>query len=278
MKTAVIIPTYNESDNIKALAKEILALRLGPSTSRVVSPSALRQPFDGTQDKAQDAASLRMQGTSEQALDDIKLIIVDDNSPDGTGEIADELAKLYPGIKVIHRPAKLGLGTAYIAGFKEALASGADRIMTMDADFSHHPRYIPDLLAKNQDAQLVIGSRYVDGGGTVNWGLQRQILSKGANTFARLVLGLKAHDCTAGFRCYGRRVLESIELDKILSDGYSFLIEILYRCQRRGWAIGEVPIIFEDRRRGASKISRREIFKALYTVLCLGWDRVFSRD
>ena len=247
MKTiaiAVIIPTYNESGNIEALAKEILALRLG----------------------------------SGQALGDTtKIIIVDDNSPDGTGKIADELAKLYSGIKVIHRPAKLGLGTAYIAGFKEALALGADRILTMDADFSHHPRYIPDLVVKSRDAQLVIGSRYVDGGGTANWGLQRQILSKGANTFTRLVLGLKAHDCTGAFRCYRREVLESIELDKIFSDGYSFMIEVLYKCQQRGWEIGEVPIIFEDRRRGTSKISRREIFKALYTVLCLGWERVFSR-
>jgi dolichol-phosphate mannosyltransferase len=268
MKTAVIIPTYNESDNIEALAREILALRLGPSTSRVVSPSA----------------SLRMHlsngsgETSGQALGDItEIIIVDDNSPDGTGEIADELTKVYRGIKVIHRPAKLGLGTAHIAGFKEALAWGADRIVTMDADFSHHPRYIPDLLTRNRDAQLVIGSRYVDGGGTVNWGLQRQILSRGANTFARLVLGLKAHDCTAGFRCYRREVLESIELDEIFSNGYSFLIEMLFKCQRRGWEIGEVPIIFEDRRHGASKISRREIFKALYTVLCLGCKRIFRR-
>jgi dolichol-phosphate mannosyltransferase len=250
--TVVIIPTYNESDNIEALVKEILALRLG-----------LRR-----------AQSNR----SGRALDDItEIIIVDDNSPDGTGEIADELAKVYGGIKVIHRPAKLGLGTAHIAGFKEALALGADRIMTMDADFSHHPRYIPDLLARNRDAQLVIGSRYVDGGGTANWGLQRQILSRGANTFARLVLGLKAHDCTGAFRCYRREVLESIELDEIFSDGYSFLIEMLYKCQRQGWEIGEVPIIFEDRRRGASKISRREIFKALYTVLCLRGGSVFSR-
>ena len=258
MKTttiAVIIPTYNESDNIEALVKEILALR--------------------------SCSGWASGGTSGQALGDITeaiaIIIVDDNSPDGTGEIADELAKLYRGIRVIHRPAKLGLGTAHIVGFKEALALGADCIMTMDADFSHHPRYIPDLLAGNREAQLVIGSRYVDGASTVNWGLQRQILSRGANTFARLVLGLKAHDCTGAFRCYRRQVLESIELDEIFSDGYSFLIEMLYKCQRRGWQIGEVPITFEDRRHGASKVSPREIFKELYTVLCLRWGSVFSR-
>jgi len=243
MKTAIIIPTYNESDNIEALTKEILALR----------PASGETPGNTTE-----------------------VIIVDDNSPDGTGDIADQLTKAYPGITAIHRPGKLGLGTAYITGFKEALALGADRIVTMDADFSHHPRYIPDLVAKTRDAQLVIGSRYVDGGGTLNWGLRRRILSRGANTFARLVLGLKAHDCTAGFRCYRREVLESIELDEIFSDGYSFLIEMLYKCQRKGWEIGEVPIIFEDRRRGASKISQREIFKALYTVLCLGWQRISS--
>ena len=245
MKTAVIIPTYNESDNIEALTEEILALQ-----------SALGEAPGNT----------------------TEVIIVDDNSPDGTGEIADELTKAYPGIQVIHRPAKLGLGTAYITGFREALALGADRIVTMDADFSHHPRYIPDLVAKSRDAQLVIGSRYVDGGGTLHWGLRRQILSRGANAFARLVLGLQAHDCTAGFRCYRREVLESIELDEIFSDGYSFLIEVLYKCQQKGWEIGEVPIIFEDRHRGASKISRREIFKALYTVLCLGWERLFRRS
>ena len=260
--TAVIIPTYNESDNIEALAKEILALRLGPSTTL--------RPCSG-----------RASGeTSGQTLSDtteaIAIIIVDDNSPDGTGKIADELAKLYSGIKVIHRPAKLGLGTAYISGFKEALALGADCVVTMDADFSHHPSYIPDLVARSRDAQLVIGSRYVGGGGTVNWGVRRQILSRGSNIFARLVLGLKAHDCTAGFRCYRREVLESIELDEVFSDGYSFLIEMLYKCQRRGWEIGEVPIIFEDRRHGTSKISRREIFKALYTVLRLRWRSIFS--
>jgi dolichol-phosphate mannosyltransferase len=260
---AVIIPTYNESDNIEALAKEISALRL--ATSITLRPCSGR-------------ASGQAQRDTTEA---IAIIIVDDNSPDGTGKIADELAELYAGIKVIHRPAKLGLGTAYIAGFKEALALGADCVVTMDADFSHHPGYIPDLVAKSQDAQLVIGSRYVDGprsgegGGTVTGGVRRQILSRGANAFARLVLGIKAHDCTAGFRCYRREVLESIELNELFSDGYSFLIEILYKCQRRGWEIGEVPIIFEDRRRGVSKISQGEIFKALYTVLCLGCKRIF---
>jgi len=210
------------------------------------------------------------------AQDNIEIIIVDDNSPDGTGQIADELSRRHPGVHVIHRPAKLGLGTAHIAGFRKALAMGADRILTMDADFSHHPRYIPALLAGSQSCDLVIGSRYVEGGGTLGCNLARRLLSWGGNAFARLVLGLKARDCTAGFRCYRREVLQSIDLGQVFSDGYSFLIEMLYKCQQGGWRIGEVPILFENRRRGASKISRREVFKAAYTVLRLGCERVLS--
>ncbi|RMF28531.1 MAG: glycosyltransferase, partial [Chloroflexi bacterium] len=140
---------------------------------------------------------------------------------------------------------------------------------TMDADFSHHPRYIPDLLARSRQADLVIGSRYVPGGGTRFCSLKRRLLSRGANLFARLMLGLQARDCTAGFRCYRREVLQSIDLDAIFSDGYSFLIEMIYKVQRKGWRVAEVPIIFEDRRHGLSKISRVEIVKALYTVLRL---------
>ena len=211
------------------------------------------------------------------AQGNVEIIIVDDNSPDGTGQIADELSRRHPGVHVIHRPAKLGLGTAHIAGFRKALALGADRILTMDADFSHHPRYIPALLAESQSCDLVIGSRYVEGGGTLGCNLVRRLLSWGGNAFARLALGLKARDCTAGFRCYRREVLESIDLGQIFSDGYSFLIEMLYKCQRGGWRIGEVPILFENRRRGASKISRREVFKAAHTVLRLGCERVLSR-
>ncbi|MFQ6000659.1 MAG: polyprenol monophosphomannose synthase [Anaerolineae bacterium] len=226
LKTAVVVPTYNESDNIGILAQEILSLP-------------------------------------------VQLVIVDDNSPDGTGEIADEWARKDSRVFVLHRPRKMGLGTAYIAGFKRALSLGADQVITMDADFSHHPRYIPALLTRSETADLVIGSRYVDAGGTLNCTLARRALSRSANIFARIALGLRAHDCTAGFRCYRREVLESIDLDTIFSDGYSFLIEMLYRSQKMGHKIEEVPIIFEDRRRGASKISRGEILKALYTVIRL---------
>ena len=229
MKATVIVPTYNERDNIRQLVDLILA-----------------QPTP------------------------VDVLIVDDNSPDGTGELADQLAAQRDGrVAVIHRPGKLGLGTAYIAGFKQALAAGAERIITMDADFSHHPRYIPDLLGRSVQADLVIGSRYVPGGGTRFCSLKRRLLSRGANLFARLMLGLQAHDCTAGFRCYRREVLQSIDLDAIFSDGYSFLIEMIYKVQRKGWRVAEVPIIFEDRRHGLSKISRVEIVKALYTVLRL---------
>jgi dolichol-phosphate mannosyltransferase len=233
VKTAVIIPTYNENNNIVTLVEEILNLR---AVTHV--------------------------------------IIVDDNSPDGTGQTADELAKKHHEVHVIHRSSKLGLGTAYVAGFKFALTLPADCIMTMDADFSHHPRYIPSLIAQARVYDLSIGSRYVDGGGVVNCDLWRRFLSGMGNTVARLTLGLKASDCTAGFRCYRYHVLEAIDLDSIFSSGYSFLVEMLYKCQQLGYHVGEVPIIFENRRQGVSKISRSEIWKAAYTVLRLGWERI----
>lgn len=225
----MVIPTYNERDNIRLLVSELLALDTPP-----------------------------------------EVIIVDDNSPDGTGELADNLADEHPGrVHVIHRPAKLGLGTAHIAGFKLALSQGTERVLSMDADFSHHPRHIPAMIAKSQEAQLVIGSRYVRGGGTRFCSWKRRALSLAANLFAKIMLGLPARDCTAGFRCYHRDVLSSINLDDIFSNGYSFLIEMIYHTKSQGWAVAEVPIIFEDRRHGVSKISRREILAALYTVLRL---------
>jgi len=228
VRAAVVIPTYNEAENIEALVTRLLGLPM-----------------------------------------DLSVVIVDDNSPDGTGDLADHLAAEQRRVQVIHRPGKLGLGTAYIAGFKKALSMGMDLILTMDADFSHNPGYVPALVEGTVTYDLVIGSRYVPGGGTLHCTLARRVLSQGANLFAKTVLGLHAHDCTAGFRCYRRRVLESIDLDTIFSSGYSFLIEMLYRCQRRGFHIGEVPIIFENRQRGASKISRIEIIKAIYTVMRL---------
>jgi dolichol-phosphate mannosyltransferase len=205
---------------------------------------------------------------------DLSVIVVDDNSPDGTGRLADAWAERENRVSVIHRAAKFGLGTAYMACFRRALADGYDRILTMDADFSHHPRYIPAMIELSRGRDLVIGSRYVRGGGTLRCSLRRRALSRGANAFARLMLNLRAQDATAGFRCYRREVLASIDLDTIFSNGYSFLIEMLYRVQRKGWMVGEVPIVFEDRRLGTSKISRQEVYRAMYTVLRLGLSRL----
>jgi glycosyltransferase involved in cell wall biosynthesis len=238
LTTYIIVPTYNEKGNIEPLVERLLA-----------------QPLALT------------------------VVIVDDNSPDGTGAVADRLAAEHSGqIIVIHREGKLGLGTAYIAGFRRALADGASFIITMDADFSHPPEKIPELVAKAQQGfDLVIGSRYVPGGRAVECTLPRKMLSWGANAFARTLLGLKAHDTTAGFRCYRQDVLASVDLDNIFSDGYSFLMEMLYKVQRKGWRIGEVPIVFHNRQQGVSKISRNEIYKALYTVLRLFVSRLSPR-
>lgn len=206
-----------------------------------------------------------------------QVIVVDDNSPDGTGKLADELSQTHSRVRVIHREGKLGLGTAYIAGFKRALAENADRIITMDADFSHDPAYIPGLVALTDHLDIAVGSRYVPGGGTRNWTWRRQLISRGANTIARIMLGLNTHDCTAGFRCYRREVLASIDLEQFFSNGYSFLIEMLFKCQQQGYVTGELPIIFVNRTQGSSKISQREIYKAMYTVLRLAGRRLTPR-
>ncbi len=228
MRPAVIIPTYNESDNIAPLIAGL-----------------------------------------HRYVPELTVVVVDDNSPDGTGKLADQIAASNPRVRPIHRPRKMGLGTAHVAGLKWALSQNLEPILTMDADFSHSPRFVPDLLQALGNLDTVIGSRYVPRGGTLNCSLPRKALSHGANSFARAMLGLRASDCTAGFRGYRRPVLESMDLDGIRSDGYSFLIEMLYQCQKSGWRIGEVPIIFEDRRRGQSKVSRQEIIKALQTVVRL---------
>ena len=238
LQVSVIVPTYNEQENIESLVARLLALPVA-----------------------------------------VCVIVVDDNSPDGTGAIADRLAAESDGrMGVIHRAGKLGLGTAYVAGFKRALAEEADLICTMDADFSHNPRYIPAMVDKiGQGYDLVIGSRYVRGGGASGCTFDRKLLSWGANAFARTMLGLRAHDTTAGFRCYRREVLQGMDLDNIKASGYSFLIEMLYRVQRSDWRVGEVPIIFENRRLGTSKVSRTEIVRAMHTVLRLAWRRLVRR-
>lgn len=230
---ALVLPTYNERENLQTLVAAICNLPIA-----------------------------------------IHIIVVDDNSPDGTGALADALAQQHPGIEVVHRAGKEGLGTAYAAGFTRALATPTPLICTMDADFSHDPRYLPALINGAKRYDLVIGSRYVAGGGVVNWGAGRKLLSWGANTVAHLALGLHARDCTAGFRCYRRQVLETIGPGSIRANGYSYLIEMLYHVERAGFTVGETPIIFADRRLGQSKISQNEIYRAMRTVARLSLRRL----
>ena len=234
----MIVPTYNEREN---LARLVARLRSLPG--------------------------------------DVHVLIVDDNSPDGTGAIADAIAASDESVHVLHREGKLGLGTAYRAGFHYALEQGFQYICTMDADFSHSPDSLPDLLDKAASGyDLVIGSRYVTGGEVVGSSGPRKLVSYSANWLAHTILGVEARDCTAGFRCYRRLVLETIDLDSIFSSGYSFLIEMAFHCQQAGFRIGEVPITFVNRTEGTSKINRREIYKAFYTLLrlrtsALPWER-----
>ena len=227
-KTIVIIPTYNERENIEALTQQVLSLG-----------------------------------------EELHILIIDDNSPDGTGEIGARLTANHPQVHIIHRETKLGLGTAYIEGFRFALKNGFQYIVTMDADFSHDPEHLPQILNGLERYHVVIGSRYIPGGRTVNWDLIRRLISKGGNIVARYVVRLKSHDCTSGYRGYQRKVLEKIDIGSIKSSGYSFLVEMLFLCQQNGLLITETPIVFVDRKYGYSKISKAEIYKAFFTLLRL---------
>lgn len=242
MQISIVIPTYNEKDNLSKLIETIIAV-------------LDRKCLDG------------------------KIIIVDDNSPDGTGHIADQLAEKDHRIQVIHRKEKLGIGTAHIAGFKHALeVNHSDLIFSMDSDLSHDPKYLPDFIEMHESGcNVVVGSRYVRGGGVENWGLYRKAVSKGANILASTLLGVKVHDMTTGYRCYDRNVLEKLELDSIKSNGYSFLEEILFYCKKKGFSIGEIPIIFVDRVHGKSKLSKMEMFKFFLTILRLKFVSIFHR-
>lgn len=226
MKTLILIPTYNEIDNLGPLLKEIFSF--APETD---------------------------------------VLVIDDNSPDGTGQFADQLHDENPHIHVIHRAGKLGLGTAYIAGFKYALEHGYDAAFEMDADFSHDPKYLPNFLKAIKHADLVIGSRYVPGGATPNWSAIRQFISGGGNIFARFMLGIPVHDCTAGYRCYRREVLENLALDTVQTQGYGFQVEMTYRVLKQGFKIVETPIVFMDRRVGKSKMSRTIFLEAFLYVI-----------
>lgn len=196
----------------------------------------------------------------------VDVLIVDDNSPDGTGTIADRLAADDPRVHVLHRANKEGLGRAYLAAFRWALERRYAYILEMDADFSHDPKYLPRMLDEAQRADLVLGSRYVEGGGTVNWGTGRKVISRGGSLYARTILGVRIRDLTGGFKCFNRRVLEALDLDAIHSTGYGFQIELTYRTLKKGFTVKEVPIVFEDRRVGQSKMSKKIFLEALTMV------------
>jgi len=221
----VVLPTYNEADNIERLVPAVL----------------------------------------ERLPESRRVLIVDDNSPDGTGEIADRLAAEHD-VEVVHRTVKEGLGPAYIAGFTHALNGGAELVIAMDSDFSHEPSYLPRLLRAAESADLVLGSRYIPGGGVTEWGKLRRAISRGGSGYARVMLGVEIRDLTGGFKCYRREVLEAIELDTLSSKGYAFQVETTYRALRAGFRVVEIPIVFHDRREGSSKMSRGIVAEAAWRV------------
>lgn len=224
----VVVPTYNECNNVPAIVPRILQQHPG-----------------------------------------IDVLVVDDNSPDGTGKLADEMAAADPRVHVLHRPRKAGLGKAYIAGFGWALGQGYDLVIEMDADFSHDPKFLPTLIAAAADADLVIGSRYKAGVNVINWPMSRLLLSIGANQYARWITGLPLTDSTGGFKCFRRSVLEALDLARVKSNGYSFQIEMSYRAWRKGFRLVEIPIVFTDRIEGQSKMNKRIVREAIWMVWAL---------
>lgn len=236
LKAVVVIPTYNEKDNLEKLVAEVLA---------------------------QD--------------DGIQIIVVDDNSPDGTGIIADAVAAGNNRVTVLHRSAKLGLGSAYREGFRSALANHADYIIEMDADFSHDPECLKLFLNKIRDYDFVIGSRYLNGVSVVNWPIRRLLLSYCANVYTRFITGITISDCTSGFKCFRKEVIEAIDLDKVKSDGYSFQIEMNYRCIEKGFKVSEIPIIFIDRHSGTSKMSKKIVREAVFMVWKLRFGSILEK-
>lgn len=236
MKILVIVPTYNERQNLAELVPRVLG-----------------------------------------QLPGIELLVVDDGSPDRTGEYADELSASDGRVHALHRPSKMGLGSAYVMGFRHALKAGADLVIQMDADFSHNPDVIPELVSKAEAYDVVLGSRYITGANVVNWPLGRLFLSYFANVYTRIVTGLPLRDSTGGFKCFRRAVLESLDLDSIRSDGYSFQIEVNFRCWRSGFSIVEIPIVFVDRHSGSSKMSRRIVWEAMWLVWRLRLERILRR-
>ena len=236
MRPLIIIPTYNERDNIQKLIPILMELDLS-----------------------------------------LSILVVDDNSPDGTGKLVNDMSEQNDRIQVLHRSSKLGLGSAYIAGFKHAIQQDVDCIFEMDADFSHDPNMIPEFLEKLETCDVVIGSRYISGINVVNWPMSRLLLSYFANFYTRIITGMSIQDATGGFKCFKREVLEQIDLDQVRSDGYAFQIEINFRCWRKGFRFCEIPIIFVDRHSGTSKMSRRIIYEAIWIVWWLRLQRLFRR-
>lgn len=226
-RALVIIPTYNEADNVGAIVPAVLA---------------------------------------QEARAELHVLVVDDSSPDGTADLVREMQAADDRIHLLSRPGKLGLGTAYVAGFKYALAEGYDFVFEMDADWSHDPRSVPAFLDAIDGHDVVLGSRYLTGVTVVNWPLQRLILSYGANQYTRLITGLPIMDATGGFKCFRREALAALDLDRIRTNGYAFQIEVTYLLWRKGFRIREIPIIFEDRRVGVSKMSRRIVWEAMWMV------------
>jgi dolichol-phosphate mannosyltransferase len=229
----VILPTYNEAENLEGIVGAVL----------------------------------------EQLSGSGRVLVVDDNSPDGTGELADRLAASNGSISVLHRSRKEGLGPAYLAGFAVALDGGAQRIVEMDADFSHDPTYLPKLIGAADHFDLVIGSRYVPGGGVTDWGPMRRFISRGGSSYARLALGLPIRDLTGGFKCFRREVLEAINLETIEARGYAFQVETTYRAIRAGFRVVEIPIVFKDRADGTSKMSRSIVAEAIWRVPAMRFRR-----
>ena len=225
MEHLVIVPTYNERDNIGPLLDRLLALPFG-----------------------------------------LHVLVVDDNSPDGTGALVLERKAADPRIHLLQRPGKLGLGSAYVAGFRYALAQGAQYVFEMDADFSHDPASIGDFLKAIEGQDVILGSRYLDGVTVVHWPLSRLILSYSANVYTRIITGLPVRDATGGFKCFRRRALEAVNLDQVKSDGYAFQIEMSYKCWRKGFKIKEIPITFVDRRAGVSKMNQKIVWEAAWMV------------
>jgi len=226
VRILICLPTYNERENLESMVRALGGL----------------------------------------GLDGLEVLVIDDSSPDGTGEIADRLAAELPWVHVLHRERKEGLGPAYLAGFRRALELGADLVFEMDCDFSHDPADVPRLVQAAEDADLVLGSRYVRGGGTRNWGLVRRCISRGGSLYAQVLLQLGIRDLTGGFKCYRRTVLETIDLEAISSLGYAFQIETTYRALRAGFRVVEVPITFSDREVGGSKMSKAIVLEAIWKV------------